>query len=424
MFFAALAWGSNELWAMGLISSVLIGILAIDLVWHLWKSQGKLKWSWFYFPALALLAFIAVGILSGNLSTAFKSIDRYSTIVFFIWILCCIAMVFLVQSEFNSRHQIKILVICVLILGALEGIYGLIQYLGDYDYIWQYSKEYYKGLATGTLINRNHYALLVNLCICTAIGYLYYRSSRLIRGHKLSWRLILAAPSAGKLALIAFWIVIMGLGVVFSMSRMGIAAMIIGGGAMAIACNIAEAGKKASAVGMLIVFAVLGLAVYIGVDAVLARYENIYIERESDKDRIALWRDAWKMIEKHPIFGQGLGTFQWTFPAYESVNPDVPARYAHNDYLQALAEVGVVGLALLLWAFGIAWRVALKNLRHPRDPLIRGIGLGTIGALTVIALQEFTDFGLYIPGVAMLAAVLVGLNLRAQSLGSEFGTAD
>jgi len=115
------------------------------------------------------------------------------------------------------------------------------------------------------------------------------------------------------------------------------------------------------------------------------------------------------------VFGQGLGSFQWTFPAYESIEPDIPARYAHNDYLQTLAEMGILGLSLLVWAFGAAWKVAIQNLKNNRDPLVKGIGLGTVGVLTAIALQEITDFGLYIPGVAMIAAVLIGLNLRVRA---------
>jgi O-antigen ligase len=99
------------------------------------------------------------------------------------------------------------------------------------------------------------------------------------------------------------------------------------------------------------------------------------------------------------------------------VKPDTPARYAHSDYLQALAEVGVVGLILLVWAFGATWRTAVRNIRNTQDPLVRGIGLGTVGALTAIALQEISDFGLYIPGVAMTAVFLIGINIRASALG-------
>jgi hypothetical protein len=38
---------------------------------------------------------------------------------------------------------------------------------------------------------------------------------------------------------------------------------------------------------------------------------------------------------------------------HESVNPDKPTRYAHNDYLQALAEVGIVGLNLRAGALAL-----------------------------------------------------------------------
>jgi O-antigen ligase len=146
--------------------------------------------------------------------------------------------------------------------------------------------------------------------------------------------------------------------------------------------------------------------------------------RENSKDAEAvLWiilviADAWPMIKKNPIVGRGLGSFQWTYPAYERVEPDKPAKYAHGDYVQAVAETGVVGLVLLLWAAGSLWKSALKNLRS-KDPLVGGIGLATIGVLTAIALQEVTDFGLYIPGIAVMASVIAGLNLRMRLEGSK-----
>ena len=259
----------------------------------------------------------------------------------------------------------------------------------------------------------------MNLCICSGLGYLYYRSVRLVRGQELSLRRLLGAPGVGKLAWIILWLAVMGLALVFSMSRMGIVAMLFAIGAMMVAAKAVQPGKRTAIIGMVLIFAIFGLAVYTGIDAVLARYENIMKERESDKDRVAYWRDAWKMIKRHPVLGQGLGTFQWTYPAYESVEADRPATYAHSDYVQALAEVGIVGLALLLWAFGAVWRVAVRNLRDAEDPLVRGIGVGTLGALTAIALQETTDFALYIPAVAMTAALVVGLNLRAGKMRSE-----
>jgi len=208
----------------------------------------------------------------------------------------------------------------------------------------------------------------------------------------------------------------MGLGLVFSMSRMGIVSMLISLGVMTALVYKAQSGKGAAVIGLIIIVAILGLAVYGGVDAILVRFEKVVHERLSDNDRIAMWRDAWKMIESKHFLGQGLGTFRWTYPAYERVQADTPARYAHNDYLQSLAEVGIVGLGLALWVFAAAWRTAAGNLWRSHDSLVRGIGLATLGCLTVIALQEITDFSLYIPGVALLVALLLGLNLRASTL--------
>ena len=129
--------------------------------------------------------------------------------------------------------------------------------------------------------------------------------------------------------------------------------------------------------------------------------------------------EADQVSEKYPALAQGRGMFQWAYPACASVEAGTPAESAHSDYLQALAAVGIVGLARLLRAFGPAWRVALRNLRAAEDPPVNGIGLGTIGALTAIALHEMTDFALYIPAGALTAALVVGLNLRARRMGND-----
>ena len=71
---------------------------------------------------------------------------------------------------------------------------------------------------------------------------------------------------------------------------------------------------------------------------------------------------------------------------------------------------------ILLFAFAASWKTAMANLRLSGDPLVQGIGLATLGALTALALQEATDFSLYVPGVAACLAVVIGLNIRASRL--------
>jgi O-antigen ligase len=167
-----------------------------------------------------------------------------------------------------------------------------------------------------------------------------------------------------------------------------------------------------------VAIAIIGLGLYTGIDAAFERYAELTQPGQFEAGRVSLWRDAWPMIWETPWFGKGLGSFQWTFRAYETEMPDIPAIYAHNDYLQILAETGIVGLCLVILAFAACWQTARRNLLDA-DPMIRGIGLAAIGALAATAVQEITDFSLYIPGTAALFFLLIGLNERARWLKQE-----
>lgn len=75
--------------------------------------------------------------------------------------------------------------------------------------------------------------------------------------------------------------------------------------------------------------------------------------------RLTIWRDTMRMVADHPLFGVGPGTFDTAFTRYHAAWPAVP--HAHNQLVQDLAELGLVGLIALLFV-----------LRHA----IRAIGAG------------------------------------------------
>jgi O-antigen ligase len=88
-------------------------------------------------------------------------------------------------------------------------------------------------------------------------------------------------------------------------------------------------------------------------------------------DRPYYWRAALEQYEEHPALGSGAGTFQLHWPEHRPQDlsvldtPDV--LDAHSLYLETLAELGPVGLAVLVAAFGIPLVAALSR-RH--DPLV------------------------------------------------------
>lgn len=74
--------------------------------------------------------------------------------------------------------------------------------------------------------------------------------------------------------------------------------------------------------------------------------------------RMDLWTVAFNMIETAPIFGHGFGSY-----SYLTEDMDMFTTSTHNYYLQAFAELGIIGVFLYITAFFLAIRLTIKTLR-------------------------------------------------------------
>jgi hypothetical protein len=63
----------------------------------------------------------------------------------------------------------------------------------------------------------------------------------------------------------------------------------------------------------------------------------------------------------------------------------------------------------------------MRNLKA-LDPLVRGMGLATLGALTATAIQDITDYSLFTPGIAAMLVGIVALNERVSRDQPRMGT--
>ena len=82
------------------------------------------------------------------------------------------------------------------------------------------------------------------------------------------------------------------------------------------------------------------------------------------------------------------------------------ARYVHNEYVQILVELGVVGLVLLLGVFAACVATIRAGRRHPHPP---GIRAGAIAALVALAVHSGFDFLWHIAVLPLAGALLIGL---------------
>jgi tetratricopeptide (TPR) repeat protein len=112
----------------------------------------------------------------------------------------------------------------------------------------------------------------------------------------------------------------------------------------------------------------------------------------SVQHRRAIWLNTLALARDAPLLGVGLGNHDVVYPAYAwSAAPDrifgerSQLDFAHNDYLQTLAELGAVGLALSAWLLFVVWRTLrrlwLREAAADRRALVLGAGLGVAGLL-------------------------------------------
>jgi tetratricopeptide (TPR) repeat protein len=135
--------------------------------------------------------------------------------------------------------------------------------------------------------------------------------------------------------------------------------------------------------------------------------------------RIALWKAAVQVWEQNPWWGVGPAHYDYRFRQYRPAMVQLRPGWAHNDYLNALAEWGVVGTGLVasawvLLGLGVlkTWpsvRGKPKGLGEERNSNKFALVLGATLGLAAILVHSVVDFNMHIPANAILAIALMAL---------------
>ncbi|MCU0596545.1 MAG: O-antigen ligase family protein, partial [Desulfobacterota bacterium] len=325
----------------------------------------------------------------------------------------------------TSTNRIRTAVLCILLLGSFEALYGMIQTFSGNEHIWWVKKLFYRGDATGTYVNRNHFAGLMEITLMLATVYAGALTERRKKtASSFARRSPLRARLAGllkgearfnKRVLVLFSAVLMGLGLLFSASR---GAML--GAAGGLLCMgllfVFRQGHRAKGLLVLLLFLLTSAyALRMGVEQPLERFRTFDASFEV---RARYAQRAFQLFQEFTLAGVGVGNFRYAYPKFQAPeDTKTLIDHAHNDYVQFLAEAGVVGffilgLGLLYYLFQIG---RLWAKRH--DPFAVTLGVAPLAAMTAIAIHSYSDFNLhYMTNVLMILAVMAigfsGLHLE------------
>jgi len=135
---------------------------------------------------------------------------------------------------------------------------------------------------------------------------------------------------------------------------------------------------------------------------VLQRFSGIQTMEVTGSKRAAMREDAWRLFLDHPLLGTGLGTLEIVFPPYDSLYDGRVVNHAHNDYVEALAETGVVGGLCCAWFLGVILLHSLSGLTEPRSSFGLVMNLSGLIACSGMLVHSLVDFNLHIPANALL----------------------
>ena len=256
----------------------------------------------------------------------------------------------------------------------------------------------------GPFVNRNDLATWLLLATPLVIGYAVGRTVMLARGR--SRLRSLDEIVDGRAVLLGGAVLLMIATLVSSLSRSGLAGMLA---ALAVFTLLARArlGARGSRWLAVLCVLVLGLALpFTNVAAMAVRFGDTLPGDVGG--RVAIWQDSWQMARAFITTGVGAGAFERGMLIYQQGPRTLFFNHAHNEYLQTLAEGGLlVGIPAATLAV-LVFATALRRLRHD-EAAVYWFRLGAIASLTGVAVQSVWDTGLRMPANAVLFALVAAI---------------
>jgi tetratricopeptide (TPR) repeat protein len=450
--FMPLAFGAVEAWSEEVVVVFAAAISICFLLKLVLQKEAKLVWSWSYIP-VALFILIAVfqliplraGLVNAiSPSTAVTKKEllgdlpnsgvllRSMTLSFYPnataqnlrLVLAVAAVFFVVVNTYRRPEQIKRLLGAIAIIGGSIAVLSIAQSLfGNGKIYWLVPSGSGKA-SSGTFINHSHYGQFMNLSIGAALGLTMVKIHEAFRGRKVTPPIAfeyISSPAARSLWLLVAMIIIGAVTVFMSLTRGGMASMLIAAGFTTLVLSWRRSLRSQSWVIVLMALGAFICILYVGFDAVYDRLASLQ-QFNQYEDRLQIIKDIAVAWTRFPALGTGLGTHEVVYPMFDRSTIPALAAYAENEYAQAAEETGIIGLVALL-VFGIlVWKSYIVSVRSAFTP-VRSAAYGLGFGLLAIMIHSLSDFGQHLPANAMLSGISCALLLGLAQLRKNDDTA-
>ncbi|MBP7087709.1 MAG: O-antigen ligase family protein [Candidatus Omnitrophica bacterium] len=286
----------------------------------------------------------------------------------------------IILNTIEKKRQFERLFLAIIFWAVVLSLYGIIR---KYFILEKEISESFSVFG-----NRNHFAGFMEMVAPLTLGYAFYCKNR------------------AKKFVFGFMATIIYVSVFLSLSRAGSLSLIFSLILMVYFLKrdwVIQEKYWVLVTGIILVVILLSV---VGIEPIKYRFASL---KEGFLQRLAIFKDSYRLMKDFPSFGIGLGNFQFVFSSYLSFFSEGYYFYPHNDYIQIITETGLIGFLLFILFLFQVFKTILKRLFTRQDPFARSMVMGGICGLFSVLLHSLADFNLHIPAIYFLFWLILGL---------------
>lgn len=310
----------------------------------------------------------------------------------------------------------------LLLLGVANCLIGAVQFTKGTEFMVSsfLTRGTYGTRASGFYGYPNHLALFLEVCVFMGLSLAFWSRWR-------PWVKLLAGYGA----------LICVLGLLLTGSRGGylggIAGLIVFG---LLSLRLVGDFFRNRALVLLIAGIVLFGGLAFGVQHFISKsamlQERVAQNVTSNDTRLQIWKTGWQQFKLQPIAGTGSGTFRYYARQFSPQNLTSDPIHAHNEYIEVLAEYGILGIAIALMCIDThlrsGWRLISRDLAQRSDSYSTGgnslaLTVGAISSVAACLFHSGLDFTLHMPANLLTMAFVFGLLANPRGTHEEAGAA-
>jgi O-antigen ligase len=429
LLFATWAFGGNIGWARTSLcigGSLAVFVTAREFLRRLREPAGSLRMAHWLWPLFLLNIVVGASLfhpsfretmvegasvlVPQSVATSWPSSARPAHTWKALWLCDALFLVaFNLAFVVRQRRLLRGLLLAVAVNALVLAVFGTLQKLMRSPGLFFGSVTSPNEKFFASFIYQNHWGAFVVLSVAVMLGLIFLETRK--TGYRDFWH---SPAFAGVIA-----VVVLSATAPLSGSRAcSLAAACLLGGALAHGCRNVVRQRRSAGRSAATPLVLLGLAGSLGLAGVLWVARPVIEQRLGDTreqithmrkigslgSRAILYADTWQMAGDRIWFGWGLGAYSTGFYVYNTQTSPVdrlPVYYAdaHSDWLQSVAEVGLIGTLLRVILFSLPLGALLRCRPWPVETTY------LLGGCTLVLAYALVEFPFGCPAVVLMTLV-------------------